>query len=214
MSGSLGKISIHKSLANRTREAQFELVYTTYFDRIYTYAKILCHSQETAKDVVSEFFYNLWKNSTDLAAIEDLDAYFFVAIKNQSIKMLQARLREAGNQAEIPGRLQSIEMVNPEEILLEKELKSKMDSIVEALPQQCRCIFRLSREKGMSYTQIALELGISKETVKTQLVRAQKKLRNEILSFYKDKGDNVGKDIRLIGEYLLIMCLSCYELLK
>ena len=44
------------------------------------------------------------------------------------------------------------------------------------LPDQCRTVFRLVREEGFRYKQVAEILNISPRTVETQLFRAIKKL--------------------------------------
>ena len=48
---------------------------------------------------------------------------------------------------------------------------------IQQLPPKCRIIFQLSRQAGLSYDEIAEELDISKETVKTQIKIAYQKLR-------------------------------------
>ena len=117
MSGSLGNISIHKSLSHSTREAQFELVYKTYFKRLYAYAKVICDSQELAKDVVADFFFNLWKNQTDLQSIENLETYCFVSVKNQCVHAL-TRQKKGKAAASDEVLEQAVELLNPEEVLL------------------------------------------------------------------------------------------------
>lgn len=210
MTGSLGKISIHKGFSRSTRETEFEAFYNAYFDRLYAYAKVICNSQYMAKDVVSEFFFNLWKNKTDFSKIQNLDSYFFISVKNQAIRMLSARTNEHDSVEEV--RAQSVELVNPEEVLLEKELRIKLDDIIDKLPEQCRLVFQMSREKGLKYSEIAAEIGISVETVKTQMNRAQNKLRQELIAYYQDKNGGTLQDTRLIGQYLLIASLYYYNL--
>ena len=49
---------------------------------------------------------------------------------------------------------------------------------IATLPSQCRTIFHLSRQGGLTYDEIAEELGISKETIKSQVKIALRKLRD------------------------------------
>ena len=51
-----------------------------------------------------------------------------------------------------------------------------MEQSIEALPQQCRIIFRLIKEDGLKYKEVAEILELSPRTVQTQLFRAVKKL--------------------------------------
>lgn len=205
MSGSLGEISVHKGLASSTREAQFEQLYKDYFDKLYGYAKMITKDSEMAKDVVSDFFFSLWKSQIDISSIEDLDGYFFIGIKNQAVKAFSAQVKEAGHKADIKNRLNEIDLINPEQVLLEKELRKKLESIVNNLPDVCQLAYRLSKDKGLKHAEIAIELGVSTETVKTHIARAQKKLKAEILAYYQERNPNLVPDIRLIGQYLILL---------
>jgi RNA polymerase sigma-70 factor (ECF subfamily) len=48
---------------------------------------------------------------------------------------------------------------------------------VKGLPEKCRIVFQLSREKGYSQKQIAAELGIAEKTVEAHLSAALRRLR-------------------------------------
>lgn len=70
-----------------------------------------------------------------------------------------------------------VDKISPEEVLLEKELLELINSVVDSLPEQCQLIFRMAKEKQMSYKDIALELGVSQSTVGTQMGRAIQAIR-------------------------------------
>ena len=52
--------------------------------------------------------------------------------------------------------------------------------VIDALPEGCRKIFVMSVIEGMSYTDTAKELGVSVNTVKSQVKIAYKKLKNTV----------------------------------
>ena len=60
---------------------------------------------------------------------------------------------------------------------LPRELQAQLAGQVKALPEKCRIIFQLSREKGYSQKEIAAELGIAEKTVEAHLANALRKLR-------------------------------------
>ena len=64
-----------------------------------------------------------------------------------------------------------------------KELQNEIDKAVEALPEQMRTVFRLSRYEGLKYAAIADQLGISIKTVETQMTRALVKLRKSLAPY-------------------------------
>ncbi len=57
--------------------------------------------------------------------------------------------------------------------------------IISALPPQCRKVFLLSREKGLSNGEIAGQLEISKRTVEKQISNALKAIRSGISELAK-----------------------------
>jgi len=67
--------------------------------------------------------------------------------------------------------------------LVVQELEDNLSGVIERLPLQCREIFLLNRQEELSYTQIASKLGISVNTVKTQIMRALDRLREAYKNF-------------------------------
>lgn len=180
-------------------ELAIEKIYKQYFDRLYSYARVICDSEELAKDVVSDFFYNLLNKKTDLSNVGNLEVYLSVSIKNLCFQ----RLSKAAKDQKTEVLLATIDYVDPQQVLLGKELKRLLDKAINDLPDQCQLIFRMSKERGFSNKEIAKELQITTGTIKTQLVRAQAKIREAISLQYKDRtpGDPIW---RLIGQILLM----------
>ena len=55
-----------------------------------------------------------------------------------------------------------------------------MQAAIEGLPEERRKVFRLSRDEGLKYQEIAERLGISIKTVENQMGKALKTLREEL----------------------------------
>ncbi len=187
-----------------------ENVYNLYFDKLYRYAKVICRSQALAKDVVSDVFLGLLKNKTDLSGIKNLEVYLMVSVKHQATQALV----KVSPKKDLDVKINTIDHINPEELYLEKELKSLLDKAVADLPDKCQLVFRMAREKGLKYKEISKSLGISEKTVKSQLKRAQSKLKEEIFRFYTEDGESPVYDFRLIGSYLILVTAFIYDILK
>ena len=192
MGVTFNKISNNPSDAIKT-------IYEDHFDRLFSYANAITDSKELAKDVVSEFFYGLLKNNTDLSQVHNLEVYLCVGIKNLCLKHLK----------KLPGThrnsvlLATVDFVDPQQVLMGNELKKLLDNLIDDLPDQCQLIFRMSKERGMKNQEIADELQIGMGTVKTQLRRAQTKLKAGITTHYKESNADY-TPWRLIGMFLLI----------
>ena len=63
------------------------------------------------------------------------------------------------------------------------DLLQKIEESIDSLPEKRREIFRLSREEGLKYREIAEKLNISIKTVETQMGLAIKTLREKLKNF-------------------------------
>lgn len=206
MGSSKAKSHILSAQGAVSAEKRFHEIYDTYFDRLYAYVKVICNSNELTEDILADLFKRFWENKTDFEAIEDLEAYLFVCAKNQTYRALVKELRLVNSEF-LEIKRESIEYINPEQLLLEKELKTTFDKAVKNLPDKCQLVFRMSREQGLKYKEISVELGVSVETVKTHLSKAQQRLKEEVEMFYQDKHASGYADSRLIGSWLFLVGL-------
>ncbi len=168
---------------------QFEEVYSEHFNSLFIYARSLAKSEDLAKDAVSEVFFSLWKSKTDFSRVLDIQAYLFRAVKNEVVRILShdhVNFQDLNTDINI----QRVERLNPEELLLEKELLDIISQAVSQLPDQCRLIFDMAKNQRMSYTEIAGELLISKSTVKTQVSRALATIRQVIEKSHDEKRES------------------------
>jgi RNA polymerase sigma-70 factor (ECF subfamily) len=83
-----------------------------------------------------------------------------------------------------------------------------MDQAISGLPQQCRIVFRLIKEDGMKYKEVAEILNISPRTVQTQLFRAIKKL-SVVLTHYNNHQEFTPKTniLNILGSTIIILQL-------
>ena len=164
------RISIHDD--DKAFESLFYLLNT----QLIRFCMMYIHQTEAAEEIVSDVFVKCWLNRKSLLDIQNLDTYLFVAVKNQSLNYLKKYSHIHLVQIEDTNELKFVNTFNPQEELEKKELIFKIEQSIEALPQQCRIIFRLIKEDGLKYKEVAEILDISPRTVQTQLFRAVKKL--------------------------------------
>jgi RNA polymerase sigma-70 factor (family 1) len=134
------------------------------------------HQREEAEEIVTDVFVKTWINRNNLQHIQRPDTYLFVAVKNQSLNYLKKYSSIHVVPVEDSDDVNLIDTSNPQLQLEKKELHFFLDQSINALPQQCRIIFRLIKEDGLKYKEVAEILNISPRTVQTQLVRAMHKL--------------------------------------
>ena len=72
---------------------------------------------------------------------------------------------------------------DPLRALTNAELADTIHRAVRALPPRCREVWELSRNHGLGYEEIAGVTGVSVNTVKTQMARALRALREALVPF-------------------------------
>ena len=163
-------ISIHDD--DKAFEALFHLLNTP----LIKFSRMYVHQKEAAEEIVSDVFVRCWLNRKNLTGVHNMETYLFIAVKNQSLNYIKKHSHIYLVQIDETSEIKFVNSFIPQEELEKKELLFKMQQSIEALPQQCRIIFKLIKEEGIKYKEVAEILNISPRTVQTQLFRAMKKL--------------------------------------
>ena len=194
-------ISIHDD--DKAFESLFYLLNTS----LIKFSLMYVHQKEVAEEIVSDVFVKCWVSRKDLCHVQNMDTYLFVAVKNQSLNYLKKYSHIHLVQVEDTNETKFVRTFNPQEELEKKELLFKMEQSIEALPQQCRIIFRLIKEDGIKYKEVAEILNISPRTVQTQLFRAMKKL-SIVLSEYTNPVGSASRPDHLSSLLIFLGCLG------
>jgi RNA polymerase sigma-70 factor (family 1) len=190
-------VSIHDD--GKAFESLFYLLNTP----LIKFSMMYVHRKEAAEEIVSDVFVKCWINRKSLTDVDNMDTYLFVAVKNQSLNYIKKYSHIRLVQIEDTNEVKFIKTFSPQEALEKKELLFKMEQSIEALPQQCRIIFRLIKEDGIKYKEVAEILNISPRTVQTQLFRAMRKL-SFVLSEYRNPVRSVGGNDTLLSILFLL----------
>ncbi len=154
----------------------FETFYYMLYSALVKFSMMYVHQKEEAEEIVTDVFVKVWLNRSTLTEILRPDTYLFVAVKNQSLNYLKKYSSIHVIPVEEADDVDLIDTANPYIQLEKKELHFYLDKSIDTLPQQCRIIFKLIKEDGLKYKEVAEILNISPRTVQTQLSRAMKKL--------------------------------------
>ncbi|MDB5199225.1 MAG: polymerase sigma-70 factor [Chitinophagaceae bacterium] len=160
-------------------EAAFTAIVDAYWNKIFSVALTYIKVPELAEDAVQEIFLKLWKNREKLREIVSLDNYLFIIIRNEVF----SAMRKKGPRFPVGVYLENTLEENsplPEQTLDAKQLQKLVQQAVELLPARQKEAWKLSREAGLSYEQIAEQMELSKNTVKIHLVKALNFLRSYI----------------------------------
>jgi RNA polymerase sigma-70 factor (family 1) len=157
-------------------EGAFTEIYHRYWDKLYIVAMHRLDDMEEARELVQDIFYNLWKKRGVLQLDHSLNTYLATAVKYEVINRYASRYRLQRYQKYASGQWQEA-ISDTQNQLQFNELKEQLATLVRGLPEKCRIVFELSRDKGYSQKKIAAELGIAEKTVEAHLSSALRKLR-------------------------------------
>jgi RNA polymerase sigma-70 factor (ECF subfamily) len=119
---------------------------------------------------------HLWKKRKESAGIRNLEVYLYVSVKNLSLNYL----RNTSSLRTIDIAERSHEYIrfdsDPETLLVHAEAVRKLAAAIQGLPPRCKLIFKLVKEDGLKYKDVALLLDLSVKTVEAQLAIAMKKI--------------------------------------
>lgn len=160
----------------------FRKIFDRYQKKLLIYTVSIVKSDGAGKDIVQETFIRLWTNRKKLDPDQSLSGYLHTIARNLSLN----HLKRAGYDQELKKQVwEKIkirqEQNSTEENLFAEESKHLIQVVVDRLPPQRQLIFQLSREKGMTHKEIAKKLGISKNTVKNQMVSSLKEIRTYLM---------------------------------
>lgn len=162
---------------DRQAFAQF---FTRYHAPLLKFAQQYVRVRELAEEVVSDVFLKLWQKRATLVEVANITSYLYIAVRNQALNYVQKAENQAGvSLDDVPVQC-TVELMTPERALLASELQAAIHQAVENLPPQCKIIFRLVREDGLKYKEVAEIMGISVKTIEVQIGIAIKKISQEL----------------------------------
>jgi len=181
----------------------FEELYRLFFPRLFNFSMLYLHKKETAEEIVNDIMVKIWEKRAQLNNINNLETYLFVSVRNHSLNYLSKYSHYHVEIEEESGIASMVNANDPEKELEWKEIYFKLNMAIEELPDQCRTVFKLIKEEGFRYKQVAEILNISPRTVETQLFRAIKKLDTAVAA-YIDKSSPKNNNKNLLS--ILLFC--------
>ncbi|WP_342328237.1 RNA polymerase sigma-70 factor [Pedobacter sp. FW305-3-2-15-E-R2A2] len=207
LSGLWTKICVEDDLKS------FEALYRALGAKLLKFSVYYVSQKEVAEEIVSEVFVKCWQNRKESTHVLNPETYLFVAVKNQSLKHLRKYSNVHLVEIEAQQEFQFQDHTDPSKELERKELHIKLNTAIDTLPAQARMVFKLIKENGMKYKEVAEILKISPRTVQTQLFRAITKLRIILAAYHeldhrKSSSNDLVNLVMLLGiiHYFLVHC--------
>jgi RNA polymerase sigma-70 factor (family 1) len=158
----------------------YKELFTLLYPPLFLFAKSMVKSKEAAEEIVSDVFINIWEKRRALGKIDNLKVYLYVSTRNTALNYLNQRKRITTNPIdEFQTEFTSI-YFDPEQLLITADMLALIKSAIDQLPPKCKIIFKLIKEDGLKYREVAEILNLSVKTVENQLAIALRKIGNTI----------------------------------
>jgi RNA polymerase sigma-70 factor (family 1) len=177
----------------KSNQKAFEDLYRLFYARLFNFSMLYVHKKEAAEEIVNDIMVKVWNKREILIDVANLETYLFVAVKNHSLNYLTQFSTYNITLEPETGDITINNLNDPQRQLEWKEIYFCLNQSINELPDQCRTVFKLIKEEGFRYKQVAEILNISPRTVETQLFRAIKKL-NKVIDLYLEKSKDKRKN--------------------
>lgn len=166
---------------------QFHEIFSQYGDGLFYYVLKLTGNEEKAKDIVQECFIRLWENLETIDTDKNLLPLLITYTRNllvddfrkeQSHKLFLTSLQQNMQDETDPP--------DAEQQLALKDRQRQLAMAVSGFPGKRQLIFRLIKQEGLSYKEVAQQLSLSMADVKKQMrlnLQALRKVIHLFLSF-------------------------------
>ena len=154
----------------------FKILFEAYSEQLYLYAAGFLGDRDEARDIVQDAFVYLWENRKKITYTGSLYSYLLRSVKNSCIDYkMHEKVKEK--------YIREMEYLQDEAEEVSdnfEESYKRLQKVIDSLPPKCKEIFVLGCVEGYSYKEVATRLGVSVNTVKTQIKLAYKKVKSEL----------------------------------
>lgn len=171
-------VSFIEGLNMQNPEAYRQL-YNLYYKVLVLYAMNFNLPIEAAEDIVQTLFISIWEKKNVFKSLDSFHSYLYNSVRNSSFNYL----KHENVEQEYLEKMAHTHQVLDEDEVQKEEVYRLLFQTIDRLPPRCREIFLLYMD-GKKNEEIAVQLSISIETVKTQKKRAIKFIKEQIGPVY------------------------------
>jgi len=155
-------------MSPQQKKEEFSVLFDKYYKRLFNYAFKMLKEEDVSDEMVQETFIKLWENFESINnSTHSIEPFLIVILKNKIIdnyRKSQTRNKHIN--------LYSLNSTIQNEIDNEWEISQQIEEIYNFLHPKTVEIFKLSRDKGLSYKEIAIQKSISIKTVELHISKA------------------------------------------
>lgn len=162
-------------------EKTFKIFFTKYYKDLVVYANGFIFDKAASEDIVQEVFIYIWKNANSITIKSSIKGYLAAMVRNRCFTYLKSiKITDSFDYLDLNINLITENVFDIADEEEEKIVYKQILKIIETLPDKMQQIVKLKFISNYKYAEIATELNISINTVKTQLKRAKIKITKSL----------------------------------
>lgn len=176
-------------IAENNDEKAFDRLMRYFSPGLLSFSHSIVKDRYIAEELVEDAFVKLWEIKKTLPTIKNLSHYLYITVKHASINYLNSKDFNINRRHVVFNDISDdyiFTLQTPESTLISADNLKIISDVIHALPSQCRLIFRLVKEDGLKYNEVAQLLNISPRTVNTQMTRAMARIVDTLQKLFPD----------------------------
>jgi RNA polymerase sigma-70 factor, ECF subfamily len=160
----------------------FEMLFRNYYQPLCNYAYTFVQDHAEAEEIVQATFLQIWEKKEVLEIRTGVKPYLYAMVRNACLNVIKhEKIKQQHVTVEMAFGERSVEAVT--RTVMASELEERIYRAMEALPEQCRLVFKLSRFEELKYAEIAEQLQISIKTVENHMGKALRIMREQLKEY-------------------------------
>ncbi len=158
-------------------EVSFAQYYEASIDNLVYHIYAVTQDLEEARNIAHDTFIKLWQQREE---IEKFDGFLFTTATNAALDTRKKkRVQTKYNNEQL--FVQDVADHSADARIVAFETESRIIEVIRNMPPQRRKVFELSREKGLTYNEIAEDMNLSYNTVRNYMASALEEIRSVLL---------------------------------
>ncbi len=161
----------------------FSSIFTAYYQDLVMFATRFTHGLNDAEEIVQDTFLRLWEEHESVKINISLKSYLLKIVQNKCIDWYRHnKIIRTYNNYVIEGAPQFT--YDTDRYILYSELQEQIEAALDKLPEEISEVFRMNRNKGLKYHEIADILDVSIRTIEVRIGKALHMLHNHLKGYF------------------------------
>lgn len=173
-------VELQRRIALYDDEPAYKEVFFIYYTPLLRFAQTFVYDRQSAEEIVSDVMMKIWEKRKGLPSISNLRVYLYISTKNTALNYLAKQKKVEIVSIEYLNLDFPSNALNPEQLMITAEMMRRINNAINSLPPRCKLVFKLVKEDGLPYKEVADILDISVKTIDNHLAIALRKISEAI----------------------------------